>query len=411
MAKFTELLGDTLVSGSAGETVQTSALGGHYVGLYFSASWCPPCQKFTPRLVTFYNKYQRENKEKKLEIVFVSADKTEEEFKRYYRSMPWKAVAFDSPLRTKISNSLKVEGLPTLVILDPNGAVLTKGGVNAVMSNDIGSLFPLPIWEQLAGTKVYDNKGVESQIENIIRDNDVIGFYFSASWCPPCRTFTPVLIEAYNKLRAEGKRLEIIFASSDKDQASYSAYFGKMPWKSLKFKSPMKEHLSARWEVEGIPTLVFLDKSGKTISKNGRNLVSEDLDSYPWTSKKALPKLSGSTAEFINDSPVCLVVTDGKEEAKLKEMLTPVAEEYVRKWEDKDPQPLYFLLVEQDPLANKLLAFLNVTSRPALVIANLPEGEKFLPAAGGEITVASFKSFVDSFLGDRAGLVKKGPRD
>ncbi len=41
--------------------------------------------------------------------------------------------------------------------------------------------------------------------------------YFSASWCPPCKMFTPLLAEWYTKKKKEGKvDFEIIFVSSDK---------------------------------------------------------------------------------------------------------------------------------------------------------------------------------------------------
>ena len=31
----------------------------------------------------------------------------------------------------------------------------------------------------------------------------VVGLYFSAHWCPPCRGFTPKLAEAYKAITAE----------------------------------------------------------------------------------------------------------------------------------------------------------------------------------------------------------------
>ena len=35
-----------------------------------------------------------------------------------------------------------------------------------------------------------------------------LGLYFSAHWCPPCKAFTPKLVETYNKVKAAGKQLE-----------------------------------------------------------------------------------------------------------------------------------------------------------------------------------------------------------
>eukprot|EP00887_Chlorella_sp_A99_P005766 scaffold1.g5766.t1 len=47
------------------------------------------------------------------------------------------------------------------------------------------------------------------------------GLYFSASWCPPCRGFTPQLVRVYEKLRAEGKNFEVVFVSSDRNEAQF----------------------------------------------------------------------------------------------------------------------------------------------------------------------------------------------
>jgi thiol-disulfide isomerase/thioredoxin len=47
--------------------------------------------------------------------------------------------------------------------------------------------------------------------------------------CPPCKAFTPLLIDFYNTHKNE---LEVIFLSSDRDEESFSGYFGKMPWLS-----------------------------------------------------------------------------------------------------------------------------------------------------------------------------------
>lgn len=52
------------------------------LGLYFSASWCPPCQRFTPLLIDFY-KIAKEVSPNDFEIVFISSDKNQEEFDEY----------------------------------------------------------------------------------------------------------------------------------------------------------------------------------------------------------------------------------------------------------------------------------------------------------------------------------------
>ena len=42
---------------SSGEQIAKDVLDQKYVGLYFSASWCGPCRKFTPKLIEFRNKF------------------------------------------------------------------------------------------------------------------------------------------------------------------------------------------------------------------------------------------------------------------------------------------------------------------------------------------------------------------
>ena len=53
--------------------------------------------------------------------------------------------------------------------------------------------------------------------------------YFSAHWCPPCRGFTPELVTFY-KTNKEKCNLEIVFASSDRDEESFNKYYSEMPF-------------------------------------------------------------------------------------------------------------------------------------------------------------------------------------
>lgn len=93
-----------------------------------------------------------------------------------------------------------------------------------------------------------------------LSNNDrIVALYFSAHWCGPCRRFTPQLVETYNNLKSENHDVEIIFISSDSDEASFKNYFQEMPWLALPFdKRDEKAELSRYFEVSGIPTLVVL---------------------------------------------------------------------------------------------------------------------------------------------------------
>ena len=64
----------------------------------------------------------------------------------------------------------------------------------------------------------------------------VIGIYFSAHWCPPCRGFTPMLAEWYNEVNKSEKVIEIVFNSCDQNQEQFESYFASMPWVALPYQ-------------------------------------------------------------------------------------------------------------------------------------------------------------------------------
>ena len=69
--------------------------------------------------------------------------------------------------------------------------------------------------------------------------------------CPPCRTFTPELIDAYNSIREQGKNFEVIFVSSDRGAEAYDDYYATMPWLAIPYDDPRGKQLKAYFAVEG----------------------------------------------------------------------------------------------------------------------------------------------------------------
>jgi nucleoredoxin len=120
-------------------------------------------------------------------------------------------------------------------------------------------------------------------------EGGIVALYFSASWCPPCRRFTPKLIEAYKELASHGKSFEVVFVSGDQDEEAFNAYFAKMPWLAVPFSdSEGRKGLDGRFEVRGIPHLVILDaKTGEVLTGDGVEFVSEyGIEAYPFTPER-----------------------------------------------------------------------------------------------------------------------------
>lgn len=136
----------------------------------------------------------------------------------------------------------------------------------------------------LLGAELVNQQGETVPIGSV-SGKGLVFLYFSAGWCPPCRQFTPMLAEFYQQQRARGKHLEIIFVSSDRDEASFRDYFEGHhgPWLALPHGSSQRMSTSAYFKVEGIPRLmVFSPKTGAIVSENavGTPLTNFQYDKW-----------------------------------------------------------------------------------------------------------------------------------
>lgn len=114
---------------------------------------------------------------------------------------------------------------------------------------------------------------------------ELIGLYFSASWCGPCRYFTPMLKDFYENLNRNKKFFEVIFVSKDYTDREFAGYFSTMPWLAVPFVEKSRiSQLFLRFRVRGIPTLIILDRKGNVLSRNGVTEIETLglLAAVPW---------------------------------------------------------------------------------------------------------------------------------
>ncbi|KAM1831448.1 hypothetical protein ACFX13_021540 [Malus domestica] len=287
-----------------GDQIKVESLKGKKLGLYFSASWCGPCKRFTPALVEAYNELSPKGD---FEIVFISADEDDESFEGYFAKMPWLAFPFsDSEARDRVDELFKVRGIPHLVILGEDGKVLSDSGVEIIQEYGADAYpFTLEKLKELKDEEeaarrdqslktilvtrsrdfVISNDGEKVPVSEL--EGKIVGLYFSLSLYGPCVEFTPKLVEAHDKLKANGENFEIVLVPLDDDEESFKQYFEKMPWFSLPIGDKSVQKLARYFELSTLPTVVIIGADGKTLGENVADAIDEHGSlAYPFTPEK-----------------------------------------------------------------------------------------------------------------------------
>ena len=114
----------------------------------------------------------------------------------------------------------------------------------------------------------------------------IIGLYFTASWCPPCMRFTPQLKRAYASIRQDqGKDFEVLQVPWDQDEEQYKEYLENVPWPALPFNDRRIDELNRVYNVAAIPRLVLVRaRDGKVINSEAQDYLASDVlgRADPW---------------------------------------------------------------------------------------------------------------------------------
>ena len=145
-------------------------------------------------------------------------------------------------------------------------------------------------WEKLVTTNT------------VVRGRTVVGLYFSADWCQPCKLCTPLLKKMHASTRAhctDANRnippFEIVLVSRCKEARDTEQYFADMPWAAMTHDSATGRQgwaLMEKYGVSIIPALVLLDGEGALICKCGQDHLRTDPTGkgFPWLAPIAGPR-------------------------------------------------------------------------------------------------------------------------
>lgn len=105
----------------------------------YSASWCTPCRAIMPRIVQLYK--DTLSKDKKIEIILLDLDVSEEEARKYvaHYDAGFFAVMGHGNNSYKLPGAYQVRGIPHCIAVDKNGNRIFSGHA-ATIFRDIEKL-------------------------------------------------------------------------------------------------------------------------------------------------------------------------------------------------------------------------------------------------------------------------------
>jgi nucleoredoxin len=210
-------------------------------------------------------------------------------------------------------------------------------------------------------------------------------------------------VKKYEAIKAAGKDFEMVFVSSDRSDDAFKEYFGEMPWLALPYADrDAKNELSKFFGVEGIPSLVLLDKDFSVITKNGRGAVMRDISEFPFH-EKPVADLATDT-DGLNDSPCVIVLADkatADDQAKAYDALEPLAAEYkaAAQANGEDPEFLFFhAKTSAGPVPRiRELCKLEETAEAQLILLDIPDNGGFYVGDAKQLTSDGLRTWLSDY--------------
>lgn len=123
---FDEILDGNLVklSGKSLVAFEDMKKPSKYYVFYYTASWCGPCQNYTPSLVEFYEKNKNDN----FEIVLITSDEDQGDMQQYAvtKKMAWPLLKLNKADDFKKKFNHGVSGIPSVITCSLDGKIVSR---------------------------------------------------------------------------------------------------------------------------------------------------------------------------------------------------------------------------------------------------------------------------------------------
>jgi thiol-disulfide isomerase/thioredoxin len=130
---------DFTLPDSIGRPLRLSSFIGKYILLEFWASWCGPCRRDNPGLVSLYNEY----KSKGFEIFGVSVDVSSAQWKKAIVAdkLSWPSVMTQNGSDDTVALQYGIYEIPTNYLINPDGKIIAKNLRGKELEKKLAELF------------------------------------------------------------------------------------------------------------------------------------------------------------------------------------------------------------------------------------------------------------------------------
>ena len=130
---------DITQSTPEGKQLSLSSLRGQYVLIDFWASWCGPCRRENPNVVSIYKKYKNDG----FTILGVSYDSDKSKWQKAISddNLEWNQVSDLQAWQNSTSDQYGIKAIPSNVLIDKDGKIIAKNIFGKKLKKELSKIF------------------------------------------------------------------------------------------------------------------------------------------------------------------------------------------------------------------------------------------------------------------------------